>query len=271
MYKRQGISWLVCVAPLALALAPFASADSTATITMTGVSGASIGNVYTGPYFGTVNGTVDVPIICDDFYDDTYFNESWTAYTTSLSSIPVVGLIDPPQYTQGAVGATVLNQSQAYTVAAYLATELLSTNQSTSAGQNSAGELNFAMWALFNPTVFTDQTNGAGGSCTLSYGCLSAGQLSGSEADLAQAYSEVQTLGLNTSNFDSLMDENVTIYTYDPSAGSPKCPGATCPPPPQEFISVTSMPEPASIATLSLDLAGFAGLVFLLRKRFARR
>lgn len=264
---RQNKSLRV-VAWLGAVVAPVVFAQATTTITMLGdpqgVQGPIMGDVYTSPYYANVGSNTGVPIICDDFFDDTYFNESWTAYVTPLSSIPGPG----PQFSTGTiVGGTTLTQEQAYTVGAYLATEIMETNQGTTAGQMQAGELSYALWALFSPTVFT--ANGPG--CTLPDGCLTPTELSAAENYETAAWSEVQTLGLNTSNFDSVMGvSGVTIYTYDSAAGAPTCLNEGCPPPPQEFISVT-MPEPSLSSLLAIDLLGLAGLVAVLVKRRSRR
>jgi hypothetical protein len=243
----------------------------TTTLTMlgdpNGVEGPVMGGVYTSPYYATVGSNPSpVAVICDDFIDETYFSESWTAYVSSLSNLPS----SPPQYSSGMVGGDLLNQSQAYTVAAYLAAEILQTNQSTSSGQEAAGDLSYALWGLFDPAVFTDQNNGLGGSCTLSFGCLSSGDLTAAENDLAGALTAVNTMNLNPSDFDAKMGvAGVTIYTYDASAGLPTGCSGTCPPPPQEFISV-NMAEPPSPALLGADLLALAGFLIFARRRLAR-
>ena len=50
-------------------------------------SGANLAGIYTSPYDGSINGGASVHIICDDFADETYISESWTANVTSLSSL----------------------------------------------------------------------------------------------------------------------------------------------------------------------------------------
>jgi hypothetical protein len=260
-------AWGIPIVVLAFASA---LAGQTATINLEAVQGPVMGNVYTSPYYGTVNSNPAlVPIICDDFFDESYLPETWTAYDTSLSGLATGN----EKWTSGTVpGSSTLNQSQAYTTAAYLAVEILDTNQSTSAGAEQAGDLSYAMWALFDPVVFTDQTNGSGGSCTLpgGFGCLSTADYNAAVADLQSAWNAVQTMGLTPTNFDSKMGvEAVTIYTYDSNAGLPTGCNGTCPPPPQEFISVTT-PEATTPVLLAVDLFGFMALVVFLRKRMPR-
>jgi hypothetical protein len=236
------------------------------------VQGPVMGGVYTSPYYATINsGTSAVPIICDDFSDESYLPETWTAYDTSLSQIPVT---NPPnnttvKWTDGTVPgvATPLTQSQAYTTAAYLAVEILETNQSTAAGAEAAGDLSYAMWGLFTPVVFTGQN---GTTCSLAdgIGCLSLTDYDAAEADLQNAWNAVRSQGLTTANFVSSVAnvQSVTIYTYVPGTS---CGGASCPPGPQEFISVTT-PEVSTPVLMAVDLLGFMALLGFLRKRMAR-
>lgn len=253
--------WRYVAAIASLAFATGVAAQPTATINLENVQGPVMGNVYTSPYFGTVGSNPSlVPLICDDFSDESYIPETWTAYVTSLSGVTT----GPVLWSGGGVvpGVGSINESAAYTTAALLGLEIINTNQSTPAGAEAAGDLSFAMWALFDPQVFTDQT---GGSCTLpgGIGCLNSTDLAAAEADLQSAYNTVKTSGLNTANFDSREGANVTIYTY---ASGAVCPGTTCSGPPQEFISVTT-PEASTPIVLAVDLLGFVALVGFLRKR----
>jgi|ERR1700733_542705 len=266
-------SWYVGVAALALVLlatSPLAAQPTTTLNLLSypeGVEGPVMGNVYTSPYYATIGtGSTAVPIICDDFADESYLPETWTAYSTNLSGVTTGPVMWSGGTVPGGVGS--IGEGAAYTTAAYLAVEILNTNQSTSAGAEQAGDLSYAMWALFDPTVFTDQTNGGGGSCTLpgGFGCLSSTDFGNAKADLESAYAFVSTNGLNTSNFGSKEGVNVAIYTYDSGA---VCPGTTCSGPPQEFISVTT-PEASTPLLLAVDLLGFMALVGFLRKRALR-
>jgi hypothetical protein len=295
MYTLNKPWFLLAVGFVGLAGVQLATAQTT-TITMGGdpggVQGPVMGGVYTSPYYATVGTTANVPIICDDFVDNTYFSESWTAYVTSLSSVHGSTPATPPgpDYdsasgwsssttggplewgggfagSTGAPGSIDLTQNQAYTVAAYLAAEIVETNQSTGAGQEAAGDLSYAMWALFDPAVFLQN----GPSCSLpgGEGCLGSTDLAAAESDLVTAYQAVTSQGLNAQNFVSnnkLNISSVTIYTYDSQPGVAPCTGATCPP--QEFISVT-MPEPSMASLLGVDLLGVLGLALFARRRWA--
>ena len=246
-------------------------AQPTITFTMlgypSGVQGPVMGGVYTSPYYATIgNSPTAVPVICDDFVDNTYFAESWTAYATALANIPAAATF--PRYQSGTVPSSPsLTQNQAYTTAAYLSLEILQTDQSTAAGQQAAGDLSYAMWGLFDPAIFTQQN---GTTCSLpgAEGCLSLVDYNAATTDLQNAWNYVSSHGLNTSNFVSAESLNsVTIYSYDAAGGAPTCPGGPCPSaPPQEFISI-SVPEPSSPAHLAIYLAALLCLVIVARRR----
>ncbi len=44
-------------------------------------------DVYVGPYYAMIN-WVQKAVICDDFTDDSYVPEVWTATVTSFSALP---------------------------------------------------------------------------------------------------------------------------------------------------------------------------------------
>jgi len=205
-------------------------------------------------------------VICDDFASESYLNESWTAYATNLSTIPSSLLRWSNGYQKvNNAWVDTLSQSTAYTVAAYLATEILNLNSTpheTQAQLLQQEQLSYAMWGLFD-----------GGSSTGPFvgGFLNSTDLQAAEGDLTDAETQVAALGLTTANY-----ANVTIFTYDSSAGLPTGCGSTCPPPPQEFITVNAPPfqttgatvdEPSSPAVLALDLLAVVGLMVGFRRR----
>jgi hypothetical protein len=244
-------SWYLVVVALALMLmatGPLAAQPPTTTFNLTSAgSGANLAGVYTSPYYGTVSpGGSTIPVICDDFADDSYVPEQWTAYVTSLSSL---SSSTPDAYLKWAgatVGSTTLTQVQAYTVAAVLAVDIL----------NSAGtpqeDYSFAMWGLFDPAgAFTQLSN---------YGDIP-------DENMAKTYlNSAVSYAFNSANAAQVTaDVNaVTIYSYDKGATSSQC-GGPCTQP-QEFIAV-SMAEPPSTALLGLDLLAVAGLMFFVRRR----
>ena len=55
---------LLCIAPCA-----FASSS----LTMTGAGNNVMDGVYVGPYYATVSGVANSPVICDDFADESVY------------------------------------------------------------------------------------------------------------------------------------------------------------------------------------------------------
>jgi len=229
-------------------------AQPTTTLKLTGdVSGPVLGGVYTSPYYGTVGGTeTNVPIICDDFSSETFFNESWTVYQTNLSSVPSSLLRWNSGYSWNGSHwvAGGLDQSTAYTVAGYLATSIMNAGSGTPLQE----DLSYALWGLF------DAGDAAG---PFQGGFISNSDLASAQQLLRDAETAVQTQNLHPGNY-----ANVTIYSYDSNAGPPTGCGSTCPPPPQEFLRV-SMAEPSYPAVLVIDLLAVVGLMVFFRRRMA--
>lgn len=241
----------VALAVVLLGAGPSAAAQPTVTFNLTdvGPGGPNLGGVYTSPYTGTINYGSPIPVICDDFADDSFIPEQWTAFATSLSD-----LLSVPQTINtsvlnwqsgwngtGPMASLQLTQTQAYSAAAILAIDILNSTGITQQ------EYSYAMWELFDPT----QASSA---------------LPSADQPTVQGFVQTavsQATGGNLSSY--LNGYNVTIYSYDPANGT-SC-GGTCPPPPQEFITAVSMAEPASSALLGLDLLGVAGLILFVRRR----
>ena len=73
--------WWLGFAVAVLCIAPSALADTS--ITLTGAGNNPVDGIYVGPYYATVNGVANTPVICDDFADEVYLNESWGAISPS--------------------------------------------------------------------------------------------------------------------------------------------------------------------------------------------
>jgi hypothetical protein len=246
--------WYGVVGGLSLTLLLTSSvvAQQTATLDLTGVgSGTVLGGVYTSPYTGTINGGSQTSVICDDFSDESFVPEEWTAYVTSLSTL--IAGTDPYTNLLRFHGSqdTTLTQVQGYEAAALLSVDLLDSSGMT------REEYSYALWELFDPAAFTTLTTdyGAGNS----YETAAASLLSTAESDALNNTYGSGTLTSYLSNF------NVTIYSYDPANGT-SCGGGYCPGPPQEFITV---PEASTPVLLAVDLLGFFALVGFLRKRIS--
>jgi len=257
-------SWYVVLAALALMLLVTGPLAAQVTFNLNGVgSGENFAGVYTSPYSGYIgsNGPT-IPVICDDFSDESYVPETWTAYVTQLSNVtsgvPNAGA--NLKWTGASVGTptgtVTLDQAQAYTVASVLAVEIL--QNTAPADATAEEELSYAMWALFDPAGIPSDLG------ALAW-LAAEGYPSGSSF-----YSAVTTDLDNAVTYASTDSAQVqadvkatTIYSYDTGATG-GC-GGPCTAP-QEFITV-NMVEPPSPALLGLDLLAVAGLILFVRRR----
>jgi len=245
---------------LAFLAAAVLSAQSTTTMTLTNVNGESMGPAYTSPYYATVGGVSNVPVICDDFAADSYLGESWTAYVTTLPQIPTstagVPLWQKGNAVSGTAGSYALSgtidQTQAYITAAILATDILQLNNIVNPSaqiQTEQEELSYAIWGLFDSTALTVSNMGSSQAVSAAEGYLKTAEAAAANDTLSEF-------------------ANVTVYTYDPNKPCSGPNNCTATVGPQEFISV-SMAEPSSPAVLALDLLAVAGLVVFFRRRIS--
>ncbi len=285
-------SWQVAGTALLCCVFGSFAAPPTTTIDMTGVQGAVMGGVYTSPYLATVGGVSNTDVICDDFADNTYINETWTAYEINLGQLsqyssyltqyaPTINAPDGSSENYqmfsgsdpglanfdsvyfcptGTCSSTnpndvLLNQSQAYAVEAYLAEDLLSIDQSTVAGQTLAGEVSFAMWGVFDYQALYPGSQ---------YDDLTAAEQTAARNILASAGQYILANNLTASDYS-----NVTLYAWNGVTPAPSsaC-GGTCGAP-QQLMSVT-MAEPSSPALLAADMLAVFGLIAIFRKRIVR-
>ena len=124
--------WWVVVATALLCFAPCAFANSS--LTMTGAGNNIMGNVYVGPYYATVNGVLNTPVICDDFADDSVIGHSWNFTANNFSSLG---------------SALWGNQASNYEAAAWLTIQMLSLNGNPNNAAQ-VGYISFAIWSLFD-------------------------------------------------------------------------------------------------------------------------
>jgi len=231
-----------------LTTSPLAAQQTTANFDLNGVGSQNVlAGVYTSPYTGSINYGSTVNVICDDFSDESYVPEDWTAWETSLSSITSgTDLYTSVLKWQGSYDG--LDQAGAYEAAAVLSVDILTST--TVMQQN---DYSFALWGLFDPTD--------------AFGAISGNQYSADlvnpQSYLSTAVAAVKAGTVNLSNYD------VTIYSYDNGAHG-AC-GSVCSQP-QEFITVTAVAEPPAPALLGVDLLSLAGLILLARRygRLAR-
>lgn len=209
-------------------LAPPAFAD-TASMNLTGAGSNVLNGVFIGPYTATING-VSTQVICDDYYDESFIGESWTANTSTFPSLTNAKF-------------TSASETQNYEEAAYLALKLLA------APVNSleAGEIQYALWGVFDPSAITSLTN-----YNHADGVAASWYLTDAET-----------------NYSTLTPSQLSEFTfYTPDSNDPiTCGNKPCASgPPQEFIAVNT-PEPSAILLLAFGLT----FVFLLtrKRRFA--
>jgi hypothetical protein len=231
--KSMTRSWLLAVAAAVLCLTPNAKADNLDLISPG--NGANAAGIYVGPYQGTINGGPLTSIICDDFVHDSYVGETWQATATNLGTGNL-----------GTTGSTLYGQEMGvtaatadYQVAAYLATELLTPNISTT----TQTDLQYAIWYLFDPTQVSSYLSGFGSTYS---GLLAAAQADVTAAMTAEGNPNTALTAAELAEFTIYTPTNVTSCPI----GAGQC-GL-----PQEFIVHT--PEPSTLLLLG------AGLCFLL-------
>jgi hypothetical protein len=273
-------SWYLVVAAFTvvlLAASPVAAQTATLYLNSPG-SGENLAGVYTSPYYGTINGGSTVPVICDDFADESFVPEEWTANVTNLSSLSsstvdanlkwgtsATGTSNDVNGSDPVSGTWNLTQAAAYDVAALLAIDIL--ENSGPANAQTQEDLSFAMWGLFDSSA--------------AFGALAGlPDQANAENDLSAAFSQYNTLTSNgdLSSYISSFG-TVTIYSYvspsnggmTPLCGSPLvgCAANGYQLPPQEFITVTA-PEASTPVLLAIDLLGLMALVGFFRKRMTR-
>jgi hypothetical protein len=116
---------LVCFAPCAFA---------NSSLTMTGAGNNVMGGVFVGPYYATVNGVANTPVICDDFADESYIGNSWSFTANNFSTLG---------------SALWGNQTANYEAAAWLTVQMLSLNGNPN-NATQVGYISYAIWSLFD-------------------------------------------------------------------------------------------------------------------------
>jgi hypothetical protein len=227
---------LACFTSGALASVTLSLVDANANYPM--------GGVYTSSYSLSVNGGSPALMICDDFLTDVWIGLTWPATVTSLSSL------------QGQASATSnlkFDQSNAqkqtydYATEAVLAAELISLGNYAN---ETAGEISFAIWGIFDPVLLaSNPTSGLG-------------HLTSTELTAAQQYLDGARAVVDAATTGGVVDlsrlPRLTIYTPIVPLG----------PPSQEFLLV-SVDEAPLWAALAADLLGLAALVFFVKRRRA--
>jgi hypothetical protein len=250
--------YLTAVAVLAFASASFAqvNVDLTGTGNSTIVWGPNFG-VYVDPYTATVGSQTGVPVICDDWSDNTNVGESWTANVTSVSTLSNTTPTNPPLFQSLALGNNPtpspqgLNQAQLYDELVYLSVNLMGA-----VGSNNTNEqivASFAMWELTYGAVGSNGTpsNPDGNPAT-----FLAGATNYSGSALQASVNSLLTSAQNALNAPGgINTQGWEILTPTPESTTE----------PQEFLVYT--PESSAVIMFSADMLGLLALAFVFRKR----
>jgi hypothetical protein len=135
MTMKRGIRACLWVGIAALSVGTWASAQTS--VTLTGPPpGYSYDGIYVSPYYATVGGVTNVPVVCDDFGDDSTLS-TWKATVTPFSTISSTN-------TSWSLAGKTLTQ---YDAVAWLTLKVLQQTPGT------IGQIvySFADWALFDP------------------------------------------------------------------------------------------------------------------------
>jgi hypothetical protein len=219
--------FLLGLAAVVLCVAPSALADTS--MNLTGPGNNPVDGIYVGPYYATVNGVVGTPVICDDFSDESYIPETWSATSTSVAGVNVLSPVD----------FFGVDGQQGYDAVASLAESLFSLSTSDPNYSKDAAVLQYAIWDIFQPGNALLGTGVAGYLTNYPDTTL----LGLAQADAAAALSASYTPGSFSNILILTPDSNQPMSCSTTS-------GESCPP--QEFIVQT--PEPGTFGLLGIGL-----------------
>ncbi len=249
MTMNRAIRISLWVGIAALSLGTWAVAQTS--VTLTGPPpGYVYDNIYVSPYYATVGGVTNTPVVCDDFGDDSTLS-TWKATITPFSSISGTNT------SWGLAGKTLAQ----YDAVGWLTLQVLQQTPGTT------GQIiySFADWALFDPTGVASYLT----SNPINSGALTTGALCNDIFGSGAFNSGVCTSGIG-GLLASAYGAAVPSGGYNLEIISPDLNGAICKAgsgcPAQEFVAV--VPE-GGAAVGYLFLAGLCcfGAMFLRSRR----
>lgn len=230
-----------------LSLTPWAAAQTI--VTLTGPPpGYSYDGIYVSPYYATVGGATNTPVVCDDFADESNVGSTWKATVTSFSGISSTNT------SWGLAGGTM----KQYNAAAALTLGVLHQTPGTT------GQIiySFAEWAVFDPTGVASYLASnpiTGGGLTTSALCTDIFGIAGCKSPWVLADGGLLASGYNAS-VPTGGYSNLEIISPNNSNGSICKAENGCAA--QEFIAV--VPEGgAAFAYLFLAVLCCAGAIFM--------